>query len=115
MTATEIVTIATGVSILLGLYWSARKDRRDGVSQAVQDALAPADAWRDMIGPMERRLELLEKEAAANRIEIGGLRERVTLLEGYVTVLQGQIRGLGAEPIPFEHVQTKILKRSEDH
>lgn len=115
MTATEIVTVVTGVSIVLGLFWNSRKERRDGISQAVRDALAPADAWRDMIGPMETRLEHLEREAGANRIEIGGLRERVTLLEGYVTVLQTQIRSLGAEPIPFEHVRTKIIRPPDDH
>lgn len=115
MTATEIVTVVTGVSIVLGLFWNARKERRDGISQAVRDALAPANAWRDMIGPMDHRLAVLEKEASANRIEIGGLRERVTLLEGYVTVLQTQIRDLGAEPIPFEHVRTKIVRPNSDH
>lgn len=75
------------------------KDRNNPSTQVVSSALATTDAMRHFIEPLTARI-------AENERRLADLSMKVATLEGYVAVLQEQIRGLGAEPIPFSSHHT---------
>lgn len=83
------------------------KDRNNPSTQVVSSALATTETMQAFIKPLNDRI-------ADNERRLGELTAKVATLEGYVAVLQEQIRSLGAEPIPFSsHKSYRVPKSSE--
>ena len=74
-------------------------DRRDDSHEAVNAALDTTKVMQNLIMPLRQRLEEVEQKVAE--------------LQGYVAVLQQQIRDLGHEPVPPSTVIIRRHSRNE--
>lgn len=99
-----VIAVVVAVGAYLGTWL---KDRNNPSTQVVTSALATTEAMQHFIAPLTARI-------ADNEKRLADLSLKVATLEGYVAVLQEQIRGLGAEPIPFSSHQTYRVPKSNE-